>query len=197
MQLWIASSNKGKIREFTEILLNTELEIHSQDELPAYAAPPENGNSFTENARIKAKYLRALKKESWVVADDSGLEVAGLNNLPGIHSARYAGPKSSDIENVAKVLKMLSFKSPKNREAQFQCALVAFSPEGEEFCFTGELKGSISRGQKGTAGFGFDSIFIPKGETKTLGELGLLFKNKVSHRAKAIKKFCKTYLETK
>jgi XTP/dITP diphosphohydrolase len=125
----------------------------------------------------------------WVMAEDSGLVVEGLGGMPGIHSARYAGPKASDAENTAKLLKMLAIRTIANRNASFVATLVAFSPEGVEHVFEGRLDGEIAKAQRGTSGFGYDSVFIPAGESKTLSELGIAFKNKISHRAKAIERF--------
>ena len=192
MELWIASSNKGKIREFKNLLLDhlsLPMEIHSQDELPVYFPPPETGDSFEANARIKARALHGIKKNCWVLADDSGLEVEGLNNLPGVHSARYAGNKATDVENTTKLLKMISLRSPNHRKAQFRCIIVAYSPKGEEHILEGVLKGKISTTMRGTEGFGYDSVFIPLGQDKTLAEITLTEKNQISHRAIALHKF--------
>jgi len=189
MELWFASFNSGKLKELKNLFMGKDFDLHSASELTYYSAPPETGNSFEENAKIKARSLRALKPNTWVMAEDSGLEVTGLNNLPGIHSARYAGPKARDAENTAKLLKMLSLKSANNREAQFKCSLVVITPEGQEKTYEGVLKGEIAKQMKGTQGFGYDNVFIPEGETQTLAELGLAFKNKCSHRSQAIKKF--------
>lgn len=192
MELWLATGNRGKLIEFKTLLPN--LTIHTQSELPVFSSPPENGKSFEENARIKARALKALRPNNWVIGEDSGLEVAGLNNLPGIHSARYAGPNARDQENVAKLLKMMGLRSADNRTAQFQCYMVIYSPSGEETVIHDELKGLISKKVLGTDGFGYDPIFIPEGETKTLAELGLTRKNQISHRAKCIRQLQKLFL---
>src|SRR5688500_16744499 len=108
-ELWIGTGNKGKLGEF-KVLFDRELptlKIFSIADLPTYSAPPENGTTFLENARIKAKSLKSVKPGQWVMAEDSGLEVEALGNLPGIHTARYAGPKAADSENMAKLLKMM------------------------------------------------------------------------------------------
>lgn len=188
-ELWVATSNKGKLNEFRNLLLEKGISIKSNTDLPSYSSPIENGDTFEANARIKAKSMAAMKKGSWVVGEDSGLEVDGLDKNPGIYSARYAGDKASDGENNAKVLKMLKIRSPQNRTARFRCVMVAYSPSGEEFVFEGTVEGRISEKIRGTEGFGYDVIFIPEGEEKTFAELGLAFKNKVSHRAQAIRKF--------
>ncbi|HMN68584.1 MAG TPA: RdgB/HAM1 family non-canonical purine NTP pyrophosphatase [Bdellovibrionales bacterium] len=184
--LWISTTNKGKLNEFRN-LMNDRVEIHSVAELNSYFAPPETGKTFVENARIKAKTLKAIKPGVWVVADDSGLEVEGLGGLPGIHSARYAGDKASDAENVAKLLKMLQIRSPGNRKAQFRCVLVAYDPTGAEHVIEGGVVGAIASTARGTVGFGYDPAFIPEGHDKTFAELGLAVKNQISHRAKAIR----------
>lgn len=185
-ELWIATGNQGKLNEFKMLFNRLPLQIRSQAELPVFAAPPENGDSFLANARIKALALKAMKPGHWVVADDSGLEVAGLGNLPGIHSARYAGPKASDSENTAKLLKMMQLKAMSSRAARFRCVLVAFDPQGQEHVFEGQLQGEIAKAGRGTGGFGYDNVFIPEGQTRTLAELEPAFKNKISHRALAV-----------
>jgi len=196
-EVWFASSNNGKINEM-KMLLNKlindgRVQLHHQGELPVFSAPPENGTTFIENARIKARALKAMKPGTWVFGEDSGLQVDGLNGLPGIHSARYAGPKAQDAENVAKLLKMMTLRPMPNRKAAFVSTIVAFDPQGTEHIFEGKLEGEIAKAAKGTQGFGYDNVFIPpgqpNGEMKTLAELGLAFKNKVSHRAKATAPF--------
>lgn len=192
-EVWFASGNQGKMNEM-KMLLNRlindgRVALHSQSELPVFSAPPETGDSFVANARIKARSLKAMKPGTWVFGEDSGLAVDGLNGLPGIHSARYAGPKAQDAENVAKLLKMMTLKPMANRNAAFVSVIVAFDPNGQEHVFEGRLEGEIAKAAKGTTGFGYDNVFIPPnqegGQAKTLAELGLAYKNKISHRAKA------------
>lgn len=190
-ELWIATGNKGKLSEF-KILFDKEfpqIKIHSIADLTVFSAPPENGATFLDNARIKAKSVRSIKNTQWVLGEDSGLEVEGLNNLPGIHSARYAGPHARDSENVAKLLKMMQIRNVANRKAKFVCSMVVFTPTGEELNFAGEITGTIAKAPMGQMGFGYDPVFIPDGETKTLAELGLAYKNANSHRARATKSF--------
>ncbi len=195
MDLWLASSNQHKLQEIRQILEDTPFQVRGTEELSFYSSPPENGESFEANARIKAKFLKALKNEDWVVADDSGLECEGLNNMPGIHSARYAGENASDKENTAKLLKMLQIRTT-NRKARFVCCLVLMGPNGEEEVFEGSLSGSIATSQKGTHGFGYDPVFIPDGSEKTLAEISSAEKNQISHRFQALKKM-KAYLSDK
>jgi XTP/dITP diphosphohydrolase len=188
MDIWLGTTNKGKVTEMSMILAKEmpELLIKTLNDLPHYTQPPENGSSFLENARIKAKSLKSMTAGSWSLAEDSGLEVAALNNLPGIHSARYAGPHARDSENVAKLLKMLQIKGAMDRSARFYCSLVAYSPEGQEFVVEGQMKGVINKTPVGQMGFGYDPVFVPEGEQKTLAELGPAFKIRASHRAQAV-----------
>lgn len=194
MELWIATGNKGKLTEYKMLLKEIpDLKIHSQGDLPTFTPRPEDGKTFEENARIKAKTLRAIKNKAWVLGEDSGLEVEGLNNLPGIHSARYAGAKASDSENVSKLIKMMSLKPMANRNARFVCSLVIYTPEGEEWVLHGEMKGKIASKPAGLHGFGYDPVFIPDGQTQTLAELGAGFKSMNSHRAQAARAFLAKY----
>ena len=192
MELWIATTNRGKLLEFEMILepliKEGNLKLKTLGDLDTYFPPDETGATFLDNARIKARSLKSVRPGAWIVAEDSGLAVEGMNGLPGGHSARYAGPKASDFENRAKLLKIMGLKALSNRNASFLCQMVVFDPNGQEHLFDGELKGTIAKAEAGKTGFGYDSVFIPEGETKTLAELGLAFKNKVSHRARAVEK---------
>ncbi len=190
MELWIATGNKGKLTEY-KILFNelADLQLHHQGEIASFTPRPEDGKTFEDNARIKAKTLRSVKNQAWVLGEDSGLVVEGLNGLPGIHSARYAGPKASDSENVSKLIKMVALKPMPNRNAKFVCSTVVYSPTGEEFVFTGEMKGTIAHKPAGLHGFGYDPVFIPEGQTQTLAELGAGYKTQHSHRSIAAKMF--------
>jgi XTP/dITP diphosphohydrolase len=190
MELWIATGNKGKVTEYKLGLKElADLKIFTQADIPSFTPRPEDGKTFLENAQIKARTLKAVKQGVWVLGEDSGLEVEGLNNLPGIHSARYAGPKASDSENVAKLLKMMTIRPIQNRNAKFVCSTVVFTPEGAEWHFEGIMKGTISTKPVGQLGFGYDAVFIPEGQTQTLAELGPGYKNQHSHRAQALKAF--------
>lgn len=190
MELWIATGNKGKLEEYKLTLSKmAELSVFSQSDLPSFTPKPETGTTFLENARIKAKSVKALKSAAFVLGEDAGLEVEGLGNLPGIHSARYAGPHARDSENIAKLLKMMQIRNITNRKAQFKCVTVVMTPENEEWVFEGTLSGTISSKPVGLMGFGYDPVFIPDGETKTLAELGPGYKVQKSHRAAALSEF--------
>jgi XTP/dITP diphosphohydrolase len=190
MELWIATGNKGKLGEYKMLLKDiADLDLHAQGELPTFSPRPEDGKTFEDNARIKAQTLRSVKNKAWVLGEDSGLVVEGLNGLPGIHSARYAGPRASDSENVSKLLKMMTLKPMANRNAKFFASTVIYTPEGQELVFTGEMKGQIASKPAGLHGFGYDPVFIPDGQTQTLAELGSGFKSQHSHRSEAMKAF--------
>lgn len=190
MELWIATGNKGKLEEY-KLTLNKfpQLSVFSQSDLPSFTPRPETGTTFLENARIKAKSVKALKSAAYVLGEDAGLEVEGLNNLPGIHSARYAGPHARDSENIAKLLKMMQIRNVPTRAAQFKCVTVVLTPENEEWVFEGTMKGVINSKATGLMGFGYDPVFVPDGETKTLAELGPGYKIQKSHRAMALLNF--------
>ncbi len=189
MELWLATGNKGKIAEFQNLLKGMNLDIHIQSELSFFSQPEENGDTFLANATLKAKALHAVKPDSWTVADDSGLVVEGLGGLPGIHSARYAGANAQPSENNAKLLKMMQIRAMTNRKAYFHCSLVAMSPSHELFHFEGKFEGDIATKSSGSGGFGYDPVFIPAGETRTLAEMTSAEKNAISHRGKAMRAF--------
>ncbi len=190
MDIWIATGNKGKLEEYKLALGKFPvLNLFSQADLPTFTPKPETGTTFQENARIKAKSVKAMKSAAYVLGEDSGLEVEGLNQLPGIHSARYAGPHARDSENIAKLLKMMQIRNVPTRAAQFKCVTTVITPENEEWTFEGVMKGTISSKATGLMGFGYDPVFVPDGETKTLAELGPGYKIQKSHRAMALLQF--------
>lgn len=145
----------------------------------------ETGSTYLENATLKAvAYAKATKL--WTFAEDSGLEVADLNGAPGIYSARHAGEYASSAERNEKVLSDLTGVPDTDRGARFVCVVAVASPEGQVLHSTeGICSGSIAATSRGTNGFGYDSIFIPKGFTKTFGELPTTIKQDISHRARA------------
>lgn len=193
MEIWIATSNQGKLNEIRSMLMAHPTAkswvIKTYKDLPAFSPPPETGDSFLANARIKGKSFWSALNGQWVFAEDSGLVVDGLGGLPGIHSARYAGAHARDAENIAKLLKMMQIKPMKDRSAHFHCTAVVYDPSGVERVIEEDMFGEISRTPKGASGFGYDPVFVPKGETQTLAELGTAYKNLKSHRAQAVKKF--------
>lgn len=183
--LWIASFNPGKLSEFKRLFTDQKFDIKLAKEIAGYQSPEETGDSFEANAKIKAYSLfKILRQQEWVLAEDSGIMVDGLGGLPGVHSARYAGPNASDLLNNDKLLKMLKLRSALNRKAKYVSCIYVKGPE-VEFSVMGELEGDIALSAKGKEGFGYDPIFVPTGYDKTLAELGLGIKNQISHRQKA------------
>ncbi len=202
MELWIATGNKGKLDEYKLHLKSLSdnvggLKIFSQGDIKSFTPRPEDGVTFLDNARIKAKSLKALKPDCYVLGEDAGLEVTGLNNLPGVHSARYAGPNARDSENVAKLLKMMQIRNINPRTAQFKCVTVVLTPNNQEWIFEGVMLGTIAQKPVGQMGFGYDPIFVPDQETKTLAELGPGYKIQKSHRAQALNLFLNQLQSTK
>ena len=184
MVIWIATGNEGKAAEFR--LLLKEHQLYFQKDIPGYQAPEETGSSFEENARIKAQTLKKQKPQEWVLGEDSGLVVSALAEAPGIYSARYAGPEATDKDNLNLLLKNMKAFSDEKRSAFFVCHIVAFSPLGKEYSVQGKIEGHITREAIGDKGFGYDPVFIPKGETQSLAQLGVGYKNQTSHRFRAI-----------
>ena len=177
-----ATGNKHKVEEYRQLLDGQNIELRSLLDYPGYPEPEENGNSFKENAEIKA--LAACKYcDVPAFADDSGLEVEALDGRPGIHSSRYA---ATDAERIAKLLKELEGKE--NRRARFVC-VIAIAANGEVIeTFEGEVTGTILDAPRGENGFGYDPIFQPDGFDKSFAELTQEEKNRISHRANAYAK---------
>lgn len=175
-----ASQNEHKLRELRALFPDWEIEP-----LEAGAMPEETGSTFYENALAKARHGReAGVPELWVIGEDSGLEVEGLGGRPGIRSARYAGPGANDEENVARLLDELAGAEGEARRARYVSELVLLSPEGE-LRGTGTLEGRIAKEPRGSEGFGYDPVFVPEGEERTVAELGDDWKRKHSHRARS------------
>lgn len=196
MELVIASSNVHKIREFRSILKKIPgLDLLSLLDFPHFRPAQETGRSFEENALQKAK-LAALALNKWVIADDSGLVVPSINGAPGIHSARYAGMGTSDKENRQKLLRDMShLLVDVDRAAYFECWIVLASPEGVKKSVRGTCEGMITTEERGSRGFGYDSLFIKYDYSKTFAEMDEETKNRISHRRKALDKIA-TALES-
>ena len=158
-------------------------------------SPKETGSTFLENSLIKARYF-SKKTQEVSLADDSGLEIDVLGKLPGIYSARWAGKKSDfkiGIEKVYKHLKKKKIKLNKNIKCRFVCALTIYWPNNKFYQSQGKVEGIISEKPKGSNGFGYDPIFIPKGYKKTFGQMLFSKKSKIDHRYKAFKKIRKFF----
>ena len=174
MEATLCSSNAHKARELERLLPGWTITPLDRDDYP-----PETAATYYENARLKAEFGRA-HSAGWVLAEDSGLEVAALGGRPGVHSARYA-PEGAPA--IAKLLAELG--DAEERTARYVSELVLLAPDGTEYRGTGTLDGSIALEPSGTEGFGFDPVFIPDGEERTVAELGDAWKALNSHRARA------------
>ena len=183
----IATRNKGKIREIREALNGLDLRIYALSDFPNVPNIEEDGKNFTENALKKARFYSKYF-EMMTVADDSGLEVNSLKGLPGIYSASYAGEGASSQANNQKLLSALEGVPVSKRGAKFKCLLAMVSPDGKEAIAEGSCNGSIGFREKGKRGFGYDPLFILPKYGKTMAELSLEEKNKISHRGKALRK---------
>jgi XTP/dITP diphosphohydrolase len=168
----LASQNEHKLDELRTALPDWELDL-----LAADSFPPEGGASYYENAASKAHFGRGLVTDVWVLGEDSGIEAAALGGRPGVESARWAD------DGVAALLDAL--EEVDDRRARYVCELVAVGADGEELRGTGTLEGTISDAPRGSEGFGYDPIFVPDGETRTVAELGNSWKARNSHRARA------------
>ncbi len=179
-KLIFATGNKGKLKEVKNIFEKTEYEIVSLYDLGEIPEIIEDGDTYEANAIIKAKAIYKIHKLP-VIADDSGLSVEQLNGEPGVYSARYAGENSTYDDNNKKLIKELK-KFDEPHFAKFVCSAAFYDGENIKSTF-GELHGKIISEFKGTHGFGYDPIFIPKDSNRTLAEFSSEEKNKISHRA--------------
>ena len=186
-KLLLATNNTGKVKEYRSLLQNIPFEMVILKELGIDMDVEEKGATYEENARLKAC---ALAKESGLptLADDSGLEVDVLNGEPGVMSARYAGEDASDAERVNYLLSKLKDVPKEKRTAHFRCVIAIAQPGGQvEFC-NGECKGLIAFEACGKNGFGYDPIFCFPKYGKTMAELPIEIKNRISHRGQAAQK---------
>lgn len=185
----VASGNKDKIREIKEILRHFSFEVKPASELGELIDVEETADTFEGNARLKAEAYHKLYPDAWVMADDSGLCVDGLDGMPGIYSARYGG-RDADYETKSRLIwDSLREKGIPETEwtARFVCAICWFEPGSDEpQLFRGEIEGLIVPERRGTHGFGYDPIFYLPAYGKTTSEIEPELKNKISHRGRAL-----------
>ena len=192
MKMIAATNNSHKLEEIKAILKDKGKEVISFSDAGADDEIEENGDSFMENALIKAREVFRLTGEA-AIADDSGLEVDALKGQPGVKSARYSGESGAekDKKNNEKLKEALKEVPDNERGARFCSAIAAVFPQGKEITAEGYVYGKIGYEEKGEHGFGYDPLFIVDGYGRTMAELDSEEKNKISHRANALKEFVK------
>jgi XTP/dITP diphosphohydrolase len=175
----VCTANPHKLEEFRPLFPDWELDVLGDVEYPT-----EDGATFLDNARIKARYGRLVgPPEAWMLADDSGIEVAALGGAPGVQSARYGGDGLDDGGRVELLLRELG--GARDRRAAFVCVLVAVLPDGREVVCDGRVEGVIAEAPRGGGGFGYDPVFVPVGDERTTAEMAPAEKDAVSHRGRA------------
>ena len=192
-RLIIATTNKGKLREYENLLGGLGVKLEGLDVFEGLAEPVEDGDSFQENAEIKARDY-ALWTEEWVLADDSGLEVNALGGAPGVNSARFGGADSGYDRKMNSLLDSLS--STGDRTARFVCVIAVAGPDGAIAATSiGECRGTIANVPRGSNGFGYDPLFIPEGHVRTFGEMNDEEKRSLSHRGRAAEEIIRKLLD--
>jgi len=182
--LLVSTRNAHKVEEIREIL-GPQFLISDLSALPGFPEVEETGTTFQENASIKA-LAASVRFDGWVIADDSGLEVDALNGAPGVRSARFSGESATDASNRTLLLEKLLPVRGQARSARFRC-VIALARDGKVVAsFSGSVEGVIIPQEKGTGGFGYDSLFVPEGHCETFAQLGADIKNTLSHRARAL-----------
>lgn len=186
MDLLVATGNAGKLKEIRRLLEGSGIEVKGMDAFPTLPEVEEDGETFEQNARKKASVI-AEETGCLTLADDSGLTVEALDGRPGVHSARYAGEGASDADNNRKLLKELAPVPVEKRQAAFCCTMALYRPGGDCHFFSGRLEGMITEAPRGEGGFGYDPLFLVREYGKTLAELPMEVKNRISHRGQALR----------
>jgi XTP/dITP diphosphohydrolase len=184
-RLVVASRNEHKIKEIQAILADQPWQVLTAHDFPGFPEVVEDGSTLEANAIKKAKEIAAFTG-CLALADDTGLEVDALGGKPGVHSARFAGPKATYEENNRKLLRLLEGVPPEERTARFRCVIAIAEPDGNVHVVEGKCEGLIGFAAKGEGGFGYDPLFIVDGMEKTFAELSPEEKNRVSHRGRAL-----------
>jgi XTP/dITP diphosphohydrolase len=185
VRLLLATRNRNKVLEMRHALEGTGWQVVMLSDITGAPEVEEDGATFRDNALKKARSA-ARTSGLWTLAEDSGLEVDALGGEPGVKSARYAGEGANDADRIRKVLDLLVAVPEDRRTARFRCVMCLVTPAGDETCFEGRCAGRIAHNARGSAGFGYDPIFVPEGYDRTFAELGLGVKSKISHRARAM-----------
>jgi len=187
MELVIATTNKGKLREIRELLEGLDINVMGLADFAGCPDVVEDGATFRENALKKARAIAAFTGKA-TLADDSGLAVDALDGAPGVYSARFAGKDADDSKNNRKLLKLLKDTPESGRGARFVCVMALAGPGIKEVTVRGEVRGRITREPRGESGFGYDPLFCYHRAGMTFAEMGPVEKNKVSHRGRALGK---------
>jgi XTP/dITP diphosphohydrolase len=185
VKILIATGNPGKLKEFKAKLDGTGITVVSARELGELPAPCETGETFLENAYIKAVHYASFF-QGLVMAEDSGLEVEVLGGAPGVRSARFAGEGATDEENVQKLIEELRKAGVDSSPARYVSCIVVAGYGGAGLWSVGEVRGTVITERRGTGGFGYDPVFVPEGYTLTMAQLSVQEKNRISHRALAL-----------
>jgi len=186
MKLFLATGNAHKVEEFQRLFATADLPVAVHPAPGGMPSVDETAENFEGNALLKAEALREkLGPDSWVLADDSGLEVAALGGAPGVRSARYAGESATDADNRRKLLEALAGVPELERAARFVCVLALLGPDVSRI-FEGVCMGRIVAEEAGTEGFGYDPLFVPEGFGETFAEMPSEQKNQLSHRGCAM-----------
>ena len=186
-RLLIATNNPGKLSELVELLGDLPLDIVRPIDLGLKLAVTETGSTYAENAAIKARAFAGATGLP-ALADDSGIELLAFGGWPGVHSVRFAGAAATDAERCQLMLDRVAGRHSADRRARFVCAMALIDGNGAIAASEGVLNGTIGTAGRGTAGFGYDPIFVPNGYDATLAELPAMEKNRISHRARALTK---------
>jgi XTP/dITP diphosphohydrolase len=190
MRIVLATNNASKLNEVAAII-GRAAGVVGLEALAGVELPPEDAVTYEENALVKARAVARFVGGP-ALADDSGLEVDALGGAPGVRSSRYAGPARDPQANNEKLLRELDGVPERDRGARFVCVAALASPDGREWLARGEVEGRIAAAPRGTGGFGYDPLFIPKGYRRTFAEMTASKKNEISHRTRAfeaIKKY--------
>lgn len=184
----VATKNSGKAKEFVQMFETYGITVKTFIDYPEMPDVEETGETFAENALLKAKSAARITGHP-AIADDSGLVIDALDGRPGVYSARYAGIEKDDKMNNRKVLEEMAGVADDQRSARFKCVLaVSFPNDRESIIVEGDCEGRIAHEESGTNGFGYDPLFIPDGFDQTMAQLEPNMKNEISHRAKALRK---------
>ncbi|AZU02669.1 non-canonical purine NTP pyrophosphatase [Glycocaulis alkaliphilus] len=193
--LWVlASHNAGKIKEIADLVAPFSITVKGAGEM-GLEEPEETEKTFSGNALLKAR-TAAKASGAVALADDSGLEVSALGGEPGVYSARWAGPEKDFRLAMETVEAKLAASGSTDRSARFVCVLALVHPDGAELVFEGEVKGDLVWPPRGDQGFGYDPVFVARGETRTFAEMGAAEKKALSHRAAAFRKLTDAVLGT-